>query len=139
MPDLTLLGIIENMGTLGKNLPAALQAPLHTPTDPDLAEQMRSLHELRRLVMASPFLNGRPLVNPDANGVAQGYAFTAGETKTIPHGLGRAWKGVLPVMAATSVGDVVMRLVANPSGQVTADQAFSVRSANACTVFFYVF
>lgn len=121
-------------------LPVSLQAPLMVPPrDPELAEQLRSLHEMRRMLASSPFMNGAALVNMDSNKVAQGYTFTAGETKTINHGLNRAWKGVLPVLAATSTGDAVFRLVANPSGQITSDQAFSIRAANACTVFFYVF
>lgn len=140
MPDTSLLGYIENLSKIGRNIPASLQAPLHEPEDdPEMVEQMRSLHELRRMVLSSPFMNGVALVNPDANGNPQGYTFASGETKTISHGMGRPWRGVLPVLAAISTGDVTMRLVANPSSQVTADQAFSVRSANACTVYFYVF
>lgn len=126
---------------VSQNLPTALQAPLKADAeDQEMNEQLRSLHAARQVIIKSPFTSGRLLDNQDANGVPQGYVFTAGETKTIMHGLGRAVNGILPVLpgALFSSGDVTLRHVANPSSDVTPDQGFSIRSANACTCYFWV-
>jgi hypothetical protein len=77
--------------------------------------------------------------NPMNSGVVlQGIVFTAGQTQSLKHGLGRPWNGYQIVRAQTNPAQ--MTDVANPNGQTGADVNFlTLKSANAGTYDIWVY
>jgi len=70
--------------------------------------------------------------------ILRSITFTAAQTQTLVHGLGRSWQGYFCVRAQIGSGAPVFTDVAYPTG-VTADSVVPLLSANAGTYDIYVF
>ncbi len=104
--------------------------PVTLSTDSREVEQVsNNLSKLSSQLQAHPLIDA--VIIPDV-------VFSAGVGKNIAHGLGRAWKGWMPVIAPTSSSAYVVPGFSALTDGLTNDTHFAVGMQNACTVSFLV-
>lgn len=111
--------------------------PVAQPNSKDYGTQQTNmaLERYRNELEQIPFLSA---VIVDSYGGQDGVTFTAGQTLTIAHKLGKDWSGWWPIYRLPSTDYVSLKAVANPTGYTNATH-FSVTAKGACTVDFLVF
>lgn len=116
------------------DFPPSTQAPLQEEENLGDNDDARANFIARRTEAGNQSAQGVDLLGTDGSG----YTFTAGETKQIEHGLGRAFEAVFMLHTIANANDPAGRIVANASG-VGSELAFSWRMTTACTVGFRVY
>lgn len=89
--------------------------------DPQIDAIWRRISEVIAALNAGPFASGR-LLTEETNAIkGSGLVFSAGVTRSIPHGLGRRAQGFVETYGAdvASAAHVGLRATAHPSGKTS--------------------